>query len=222
MVVRGSGMKIKEPVNAYTHLAGGIAALPAVAYLICQAALYAGVWHVVSFSIYGASLVGLYLASGMYHMLTVSDKTEMRLKKLDHMMIFLLIAGTYTPLCLIPLRGPWGWALFGIIWGAALGGILLKLFWIGAPRWLSTAFYIVMGWMCVIAIYPLIQKLPVGALSLLLGGGVLYTVGGIIYGTKRFPLHIRHLGFHEIFHIFVLGGSVCHYSMMVLYLLPMR
>ena len=166
-------------------------------------------------------MVGLYLASGMYHMLTVSDKTEMRLKKLDHMMIFLLIAGTYTPLCLIPLRGPWGWALFGIIWGAALGGILLKLFWIGAPRWLSTAFYIVMGWMCVIAIYPLIQKLPVGALSLLLGGGVLYTVGGIIYGTGRFPLHIRHLGFHEIFHIFVLGGSVCHYSMMVLYLLPM-
>lgn len=131
-----------------------------MAYLICQAVLYAGVWHVVSFSIYGASLIGLYLASGMYHMLTVSDKTEMRLKKLDHMMIFLLIAGTYTPLCLIPLRGPWGWALFGIIWGAALGGILLKLFWIGAPRWLSTAFYIVMGWMCVIAIYPLFKSSP--------------------------------------------------------------
>lgn len=178
--------------------------------------------HVVSFSIYGVSLIALYTASGLYHMLTVSDKTEMCLKKLDHMMIFLLIAGTYTPLCLIPLRGPWGWTLFGIIWGAALGGILLKLFWINAPRWLSTAFYIVMGWMCVIAIYPLIQKLPVGGLGLLLGGGVLYTAGGIIYGTKRFPFHTKHLGFHEIFHIFVLGGSVCHYCMMVLHLLPMR
>ena len=129
-------------------------------------------------------------------------------------MIFVLIAGTYTPVCLMPIRGGWGWSLFGVIWGVAIAGILMKIFWIEAPRWLSTALYIIMGWLCVIAIYPLFTKLETGAFTWLLMGGIMYTIGGVIYGTKKFFLKIPHWGFHEIFHLFVLFGSACHYGMM--------
>lgn len=130
-------------------------------------------------------------------------------------MIFVLIAGTYTPICLIPLRGVWGWSLLAIIWTIAVGGIILKICWIDAPRWLSTAIYLVMGWLCLIAVYPLLTRMSHAAFFWLAAGGVFYTVGGIIYGRKRTWLSGCRLGFHEIFHIFVMLGSACHYVMML-------
>lgn len=205
---------VKEPVNAFTHLAGAVLAIAGTVLLIIYAALQGSVWGVVSFSIYGASMIALYSASGIYHMLKVSDTWERRLKKLDHSMIFALIAGTYTPVCLMPLRGGWGWSLFGVIWGVAIAGILMKIFWIDAPRWLSTALYILMGWLCIIAIYPIYKHLTTAAFVWLVLGGIFYTIGGVIYGTKKFFLKIPHWGFHEIFHLFVLLGSAFHYGMM--------
>lgn len=206
--------RMKEPVNAITHLTGAALAIAGAAVLIVMTALNGSVWGVVSFSIYGASMIALYAASGIYHALNVSQKWERRLKKLDHCMIFMLIAGTYTPVCLLPLRGPWGWSLFGIIWGVAVMGILMKVFWIDAPRWLSTALYITMGWLCLIAIYPLLTRMSHIAFLWLALGGVFYTIGGVIYGVKKFFIKIPYFGFHEIFHLFVLAGSAFHYGMM--------
>src|SRR5690606_10702944 len=129
------------------------------------------------------------------------------LRKLDHMAIYVLIAGTYTPICLLPLRGPWGWSLLGIIWGMAVAGIFLKAFWMNAPRWLSTLIYVIMGWMVVIAFFPLVRAVPPSGIAWLLAGGLLYSLGSLIYGTKWPRFRSRFFGFHELFHLFVLGGS---------------
>jgi hemolysin III len=132
-------------------------------------------------------------------------------------MIFVLIAGTYTPICLVPLRGAWGWSLFGIVWGMALVGLVLKLFWIQAPRWLSTSIYLLMGWICVIAIYPIVQTVPTGGVIWLAMGGLFYSIGAIIYGIKWPDPFPRVFGFHAIWHLFVLGGSFCHFWMIYSY-----
>jgi len=207
-------MVIKDPVSGFSHLAGAFLAVAALTVLVTISAYHATAWHVVSFSIYGSSMILLYLASAAYHIFPLGEKGTRLLKRLDHVMIFMMIAGTYTPFCLVPLRGYWGWSIFGVIWGLAVIGIFFKLFFIYAPRWLSTSIYVFMGWISVIAIYPIAKNVPVGGVVWLALGGLFYTIGAVIYALKR-PNPFKHFGFHEIWHLFVLAGSFCHFMTML-------
>ena len=212
-------LHIKDPGSALTHLIGIIISIFGTALLLYFSVIQETVRHIVSFSIYGASLILLYSASTIYHTIDISPKITKILRKIDHMMIFILIAGTYTPICLIALEGFWRWGMLIGIWALALIGIFIKAFWMTAPRWLSTLFYILMGWLAVIAIVPLVHSLPVGGIVWLVFGGLFYTVGALIYGLKRPKLPFKNFGFHEVFHVFVLAGSICHYWMMLRYIL---
>lgn len=198
---------------------GAVLAVPGLAVLVYSAVMYATTWHIVSFSIFGASLILLYTASTIYHSLDVSKHVTEILRRIDHMMIYILIAGTYTPLCLVPLRGPWGWSIFGTILGIAVAGIIMKILWFNAPRWLYTLFYVGMGWLAVIALPPLVRSMPVGGIAWLLIGGVFYTIGAVIYALKRPNPIPGRFGFHEIFHLFVLAGSASHFWLMYRYIL---
>lgn len=213
------GIKVKDPFSGFSHLAGALLSIAGLCLLVRYASENGTVWHIVSFSIFGASLILLYTASSIYHLLVVSEKGTRILRKIDHMMIYVLIAGTYTPVCLIPLRGGWGWSLLISIWSIAMVGIILKVLWFNAPRWLYTFFYLLMGWLIVIAFIPLVRTMPMAAMLWLIAGGLLYTVGAIIYGTKWPKLKSKVFGFHEVFHIFVLYGSFCHFWMMFKYIL---
>jgi hemolysin III len=207
--------KIKDPISALTHLLWAVLAIPGLVFLIVRASLFGTAWDVVSCSIFGTSLILLYSASGIYHMLKVSEKASLILRKLDHIMIFVLIAGTYTPLALGPLRGPWGWSIFGVSWGLAVAGILLTALTTHTPRWIRTGIYLGMGWIVIIAIYPMITMFKqmgiYSELLWLMAGGLFYTVGGIMYGLKKPNFNNKYFGFHELFHIFVMAGSLCHY-----------
>ncbi len=206
--------KIKDPVSCLTHLAGAIASVVGLVFLILYAAKEGTPWHIVGFSIFGASLILLYTASAVYHMLDISDRANLILRKVDHMMIFVLIAGTYTPICITALRGGIGWTLLAVIWTAGILGMILKGVWMNAPRWLSTTIYAVMGWMIVLAIFPLAKTIPLQGTLLLILGGLFYTVGALVYGLKWPKINFKYFGFHEVFHIFVLAGSLCHFFMM--------
>jgi len=212
-------MKVRDPFSGFSHLAGAILSVAGLCLLVRYASVNGTVRHIVSFSIFGASLILLYTASSIYHLLSVSEKSIRVLRKIDHMMIYILIAGTYTPVCLIPLRGGWGWSLLISIWSIAMAGIVLKVLWFNAPRWLYTLFYLLMGWLIVIAFVPLVRTMPIAAMLWLIAGGLLYTVGAVIYGTKWPKLKSKVFGFHEMFHIFVLYGSFCHFWMMFRYIL---
>ena len=193
-----------------------LALLGTVLLLLRCAALSLSPWHVVSFLIYGVSMVGLYTASTLYHCRNVSVKGRIALRKYDHASIYSLIAGTYTPICLVVLRtdGAWGWALFGVIWALALAGLVLTLAWITAPRWLTAGIYIFMGWLAVVALVPLLRLLPPAGFFWVLGGGILYTVGGVLYAVKWPGRDNPRFGCHEIFHLFILMGSVFHFMLM--------
>ncbi|RJX21652.1 MAG: hemolysin III family protein [Desulforudis sp.] len=212
-------LKLKDPVSGLTHLAGALLSVVALVLLVCLAVRIGTAWHVVAFAIFGASLILLYTASSLYHLLPLSERGNRVLRRLDHIMIFLLIAGTYTPVCLIPLRGGWGWSLLVSVWTLALAGVVLKLFWLQAPRWLSTGIYLFMGWLIVVAFWPLIQTVPPGGVIWMAVGGLFYTVGAVIYGLKRPNLIPGVFGFHEIFHLFVIAGSFSHFWMMLRYVL---
>lgn len=212
-------IKVKDPVSGFSHLFGAVLSAVGLIFLVRFAVTDGTVWHIVAFSIFGASLILLYTASSVYHLLVVSEKSSLILRKIDHMMIYVLIAGTYTPVCLIPLRGSWGWSILISIWGIAMTGIVLKLLWFNAPRWLYTLFYLIMGWLIVIAFVPLLRTMPLPAILWLVAGGLLYTVGAVIYGTKWPRLKSKIFGFHEVFHLFVLYGSFCHFWMMFKYVL---
>lgn len=199
-------------------MAGALASVVGLTALVLAAALKAGVWHIVSFSIFGLALVLMYTSSSLYHALRLSPKGLLRLRRLDHIMIFALIAGTYTPLCLVPLRGAWGWSLFGTVWGMALAGIILKVFFMNVPRWISTAIYLIMGWLCIVAVYPLVMTLSGWCMAWLGLGGLFYSLGAVIYGLKRPNPWPGVLGFHEIWHCFVLAGSFCHFWVVFRYL----
>lgn len=212
--------KFREPVSGFTHLFGALVSLVGLILLIAKKIMVPsdsplGLFAVV---VFGLSLIFLYTASTLYHLISSKDQVILFLRKLDHSMIFVLIAGTYTPICLIALEGTWRWALFSLIWAFAIIGIIIKLVWFNAPRWLSTLFYIGMGWLAVFAISPLSKVLPSSALALLVSGGVVYTLGGLIYALKWPKLGLKHWGFHEIFHLFVLGGSFLHYMLIIQYL----
>jgi len=214
--------KLKDPVSGFSHLFGAIMSLVGLVVLVYYAAVTATPWHVVSFSIYGASLILLFTFSTLYHLLFISEKGTLLLRRIDHIMIYVLIAGSYTPICLIPLRGAWGWSLLGSIWGMAIVGIILKVLWFDAPRWLSTLFYAIMGWLVVIAFIPLVRTIPIGGIAWMVSGGIFYSIGALIYGFKWPKINLKYFGFHEIFHLFVLAGSFCHYWLMYRYILFLR
>jgi len=202
----------EEIANALTHGLGVLLAVGAGAVLITEAALHAGVRELVSVSVFVATLILLYSASTLYHLAT-DPEVKLKLKVLDHCAIFLLIAGTYTPFTIAAMRGGWGWSLFGVIWGLAVVGIVLKLFFTGRFRYLSTATYVGMGWLVVVAFVPLVQALEPAALVWLIAGGVCYTAGTVFYHNHRLPYS------HAIWHLFVLGGSVCHFAAVTLQML---
>lgn len=202
----------EEIANSITHGIGAALATAALIILVVFAALKGDTWQIVSFSIYGASLIIMYTSSTLYHAFT-NQKLKHYFRIMDHSSIFLLIAGTYTPITLIPLRGTgWGWTIFGIIWGLAILGIFFKLFFIGKLEKLSVVFYILMGWLVIIAIKPMLANLPTGLLIWIAIGGLSYTLGIIFYAWKKLPYS------HSIWHLFVLGGSLSHFFGILLYL----
>ncbi len=211
-------MRVKDPFSGYSHLIGLLLSIIGLVLLVYYASVNSTIWHIVSFSIFGTSLVLLYASSTLYHLLLVSQRSSDILRRIDHMMIYVLIAGTYTPICLIPLRGVWGWSLLGGIWGIAVVGIIMKAVWKGTPRWLSTTLYIVMGWLVVITFAPLMDNIPLPGIAWLLAGGIIYSIGGVIYAIKK-PNFSPVVGFHELFHIFVMLGSFSHYWLMYRYIL---
>jgi hemolysin III len=201
----------EEIANGITHGIGAALAVTGLVILVVFAALYGDAWRVVSFSIYGATLVILYLISTLYHSFT-NPRAKRLFQIFDHCSIYLLIAGSYTPLTLTVLRGPWGWTLFGLIWGLAITGIVLKIWFIGRFKAFSIVLYIAMGWLVVIALKPLFTLVDHALIKWLVIGGLSYTLGVIFYAAKKMPYH------HAIWHLFVLGGSISHYFGILLHL----
>lgn len=214
--------RLRDPVSGLTHLAAALLSVVALVLLVYYAVRVGTAWHVAAFAVFGASLILLYTASSLYHLLPLSEHGVEILRRLDHIMIFLLIAGTYTPVCLVPLRGGWGWSLLVTVWALALAGVFLKLLWLEAPRWLSTGIYLFMGWLIVIALWPLVHSMPPGGMAWMGLGGLFYTLGAVIYGLKRPNIMPGIFGFHEIFHLLVMAGSFCHFWMMLRYILYIR
>lgn len=210
--------KIYEPFNAISHLIGAVLSFLGMIWMIA-AAFQKGGFYIAGALFFGLSLISLYSASAIYHWVPGSEKLRMYLRKLDHSMIYVLIAGTYTPVCLVTLQGAIGYTLLGIVWSLAITGIVLKMVWLSAPRWLYTSFYVFLGWLAIFFIFPLYQKLPAGGFFWLVFGGLLYTTGAVIYGTKSKWLSFKYIGFHEIFHLFILGGSFAHVMLVGLYVL---
>jgi len=209
----------KSKVSGIIHIFGAVLAVAALVLLVVFAAIKATVWHVVSFSIFGSTLIILYLMSSLYHMFPEGSRVQKIFRYFDHMAIYLLIAGTYTPICLVSLRGAWGWSIFGVIWGLAILGIIWKAVAFGQSRKISTILYIIMGWVVVIAFYPMVKSMPIGEIFWLVLGGILYSIGGIIYGLKKPEFNIPWFGFHEVFHIFIILGSFAHFWMMFKYIM---
>jgi hemolysin III len=204
---------IEEKINIISHAIGFILSIVAFIFLFIHANLHGNVWHIVSFSIFGASLITLYAASTFYHSAKKSELRN-RLNIIDHASIYILIAGTYTPFTLVTLKGTIGWVIFGTTWGLALTGIILKLFFTGKYNLISTIMYVLMGWVIVFAIKPLINNLPLEGLIWLLVGGISYTIGAILYSIKKIKFN------HAIFHMFVLSGSFCQFMSVFFYVLP--
>ena len=212
---------IKEPGSAITHFIGMIMALIAAFPLLIKAAAQPDPVYLISMSVYAASLILLYAASTTYHTFDKSKKVNTILKKIDHMMISVLIAGSYTPICLLVLGGRTGIILLAIVWSFAIAGILIKAFWVYCPKWVSSVLYIGMGWTCVLAFTQLLNSLSPAAFVWLLAGGIIYTVGGVIYALKLPIFNSKHkyFGSHEIFHLFVMAGSACHFVVMYAFVL---
>lgn len=203
----------EEVVNAITHGIGAILSVAALVVLIVFSSLRGTAWHVVSFTIYGVSMLLLYTNSTFVHSLK-EGKWKDLFEILDHSSIYIFIAGTYTPYMLVAVRGELGWSLFGIVWGIAIVGCIFKAFFVKRFLFMSTFFYLIMGWLIVIAWNPLTAAVPAGGINLLVAGGAAYTIGTIFYVWRGFPYH------HAIWHLFVLAGSVLHFFSILLYLLP--
>jgi len=215
-----------EPLSAITHFLGMLLSIAGLVLLVVYAAKFATPWHVVGFSIFGAALILLYLTSTWYHLVPRSfPRYKKVMQRIDHAMIYVLIAGTYTPICLTTIRGPLGWTLFGIVWALAAGGIVWKSIG-GMPEILSLIVYIAMGWLAVVAFYPLMHSLSWSGLAWLFGGGIAYTLGAVIYAledilekrknnninsNKKLPKR-KWFTLHDLWHIFVIAGSFCHFA----------
>jgi hemolysin III len=203
----------EELANRLTHGFGAALSVAGLILLVVYAARFGTAWHVTSTAIFGSTLVLLYTSSTLYHSFR-GEQTRQLLQKFDHAAIFLLIAGTYTPFTLVTLRGPWGWSLFGVVWGLALVGVSLKFWFAGRFRLVSTIIYLGMGWLVMVAIKPLLAALPAGGMRLLVAGGLCYTGGAVFYLWKQLPYQ------HAIWHLFVLGGSTCHWAAIFLHVVP--
>lgn len=209
---------IREPGSAITHFIAWLMAIVAASPLIMKAERSSHI-AAAAMIIFMASMILLYGASTAYHSVSVSDKILKIFRKIDHMMIFVLIAGSYTPVCLIVLGGKIGYTLLALVWGIAIIGMTIKAFWITCPKWFSSSIYIAMGWTCLLVFGTLWNTLPHAAFGWLLAGGIIYTIGGIIYALKLpiFNSIHKNFGSHEIFHLFVMGGSICHFIFMYFY-----
>ncbi|MFH1667531.1 MAG: hemolysin III family protein [Candidatus Komeilibacteria bacterium] len=208
-----------EPLSSLTHLIAALLSIAALVVMIVFSSQYGTAAHIVGVTIFGSSLIALYLASTLYHIFPRGTRTKYILRRIDHAMIFVLIAGTYTPIALaIPQRG-WGWSIFGVIWGIALIGIVIKCLGLKMTGWLSVVIYIAMGWLALIAINPLMQWLTFHALKWLFIGGLFYTIGCIFFGLDKLLPRKRWFGMHEVFHLFVIAGSASHFWLMIKYVL---
>lgn len=206
---------LEEKINIGSHAVGFILSIIALVLLLIHAYSYGNVLHIVSFSIFGVSLITLYAASTIYHS-TKDPSLRNKFRIFDHASIYILIAGTYTPFTLVTLNGATGWSIFGVSWGMALTGIIIKIFFTGRFRLVSTLMYVFMGWIIIFAIDPLIKNLSQDGLTWLVAGGIAYTFGAILYSIKKIPLN------HAIFHLFVLTGSACHFTSIYFYVLPVK
>lgn len=203
----------EEFVNVLSHGVGFLLSLAALSLMVVFASLDGNAWHIVGVSIFGASLVILYLASTLFHW-SVKPKIRKYLNVFDHAAIYVLIAGTYTPFLLVTLNGAWGWSMFGIIWGLAIAGVIFKMFFTGRYDKLSLVIYVLMGWLILIAIVPLVHNLSTMGLIWLLIGGISYSIGAVFYLLNKLPFN------HAIFHFWVLGGSICHFFAVFWYVIP--
>lgn len=213
--------KLREPVNGLTHLAGAVLSVVGLVILLLIAIRNRSVRQIVGFSIFGASLVAMYCASAFYHSLRVSEQAVAHMRRIDHMMIYVLIAGSYTPVCLVLLRGTLGNGLLISVWVLAALGVFQTIVWMRAPQWVSTVLYIGMGWIAVFLFKPLMASAPPGFFFWLVAGGVIYTLGAVIHAAKwpRVPAGSGRplFGSHEIWHLCVMGGSFAHYWAMLAY-----
>lgn len=208
----------KEITSALTHLGGAIFGLLALGLLLNAAIKTGSLLALVSFLIFGLSMIFLYSTSCIYHFIDSSKKkAKLIMRKLDHLMIFVLIAGTYTPVCLLVLNKDLGYKLLALVWTITIIGAFIKILWINAPRWISAGLYLGMGWLSVLVFMPLVKSMAPGGIFWLISGGLLYTVGGVIYGLKKPNIDKPWFGFHELFHLFVLAGTFCHFMMMYFY-----
>jgi hemolysin III len=210
--------KLREPVNGLTHFFTAIVAVGGLIALLILG--WGNPGKEVSLTVYGVSVILLFAASATYHLVKAKPPGIEILRKFDHSAIYLLIAGTYTPICFNMFTGFWQWGLLGIVWSLALIGITVKMFVIKAPRWVSAGVYLLMGWLCVIAIKEMLIYLPAGALAWLLIGGVIYTLGALVYITKIFNFVPGKFGFHEVWHIFVILGALAHFIAVLVYIAP--
>ena len=210
---------IREPGSAITHFIAMMMAVFATVPLLVKAGIQSGWETFLAMAIFMGSMILLYGASATYHSVDLTGRSLRVFRKLDHMMIFVLIAGSYTPVCLIVLGGKLGYTLLALVWGIAAVGMLVKACWITCPKWFSSVIYIAMGWVCVLVFGPLLKTLSAPAFLWLLAGGIIYTVGGVIYALKLPIFNAKHkfFGSHEVFHLFVMGGSICHFIFMYLY-----
>ena len=210
---------IREPGSAITHFIAMMMAVFATVPLLVKAGIQSGWENFLAMAIFMGSMILLYGASATYHSVDLTGRSLRIFRKLDHMMIFVLIAGSYTPVCLIVLGGKLGYTLLALVWGIAAVGMLVKACWITCPKWFSSVIYIAMGWVCVLVFGPLLKTLSAPAFLWLLVGGIIYTVGGVIYALKLPIFNAKHkfFGSHEVFHLFVMGGSICHFIFMYLY-----
>jgi hemolysin III len=210
--------RLREPVNGLSHLAAAVfSAIGLVGLLWVGRGSLA---KELSLLIYGLSLVMMFSASATYHLVKSSPVVAQRIRKFDHVSIYLLIAGTYTPICLFYFNGFWRWGLLGIIWGMALVGLVVKLFVIRAPRWITAGVYLVMGWMAVLGVGEMLRSMPAGALVWLAAGGLFFTAGAVVYITKKLDFIPGVFGFHEVWHIFVILGCLCHFIVIAVYIAP--
>ncbi len=207
---------IREPGSAITHFIGMMMAVFAA---VLKAGATSGTVSLVAMAVFMTSMILLYGASAAYHSVNLNEKYLRMFRKLDHMMIFVLIAGSYTPVCLIVLGGEIGYSLLALVWGIALAGMAVKACWITCPKWFSSLIYIAMGWVCVLVFGRLFDTLSTGGFLWLLAGGIIYTLGGVIYALKLPLFNSRHkdFGSHEVFHLFVMAGSICHFIFMYTY-----
>jgi len=206
-------LQIEELVNGLTHGTGAVLSAAGLVVLVVLACLHGTTPHIVSCSVYGTTLLLLYTASTLYHTVR-SPNLKHIFKVIDHSCIYLLIAGTYTPFTLVTLQGSLGWTLFGLIWALAAAGIVFQIFFVYRFKILATVAYVLMGWVAVVAVKPLLEALPSGGFAWILAGGLVYTVGALVYLIKQLPYN------HALWHLFVLGGSACHYVAVLLYVVP--